>query len=150
MNTNLNLSDALGDSISEEEALSLIKSEPDAFERFQDFAPDDRKTILEFIQGQRGLKIIYDPFFKKIFSPTYHPKRLEGFLSELLEQQVPILAELNDTKEQLTEKDKLLAESQKALTDKDNLLADKDSIIARQLAELAKYKKLYGDNNISK
>lgn len=65
-------------------------------------------------------------------------------------------AELSDTKEQLAEKDKLLAESQKALTDKDNLLADKDSIIARQLAdnenllaELAKYKELYGDNNIS-
>ena len=81
MNTHLNLSDALGDSISEEEALSLIKSEPDAYERFQDFAPNDRKTILEFIQGQRGLKITYDPFFKKVFSPTYHPERLEGFLS---------------------------------------------------------------------
>ena len=66
-------------------------------------------------------------------------------------------AELNDTKEQLAEKNKLLAENQKALTDKDNLIADKESIIAKQLAdrenllaELAKYKELYGDNNISK
>ena len=91
MNTHLNLSDALGDSIPEDEALSLIKSEPDAYDRFQNFAPNDRKTILEFIQGQRGLKITYDPFFKKILSPTYHPKRLEGFLSELLGQQVHII-----------------------------------------------------------
>ena len=91
MNTHLYLSDALGDSIPEDEALSLIKSEPDAYDRFQNFAPNDRKTILEFIQGQRGLKITYDPFFKKILSPTYHPKRLEGFLSELLGQQVHII-----------------------------------------------------------
>ena len=55
MNTYLNLSDALGNSISENEALSLIKSEPEAYERFQSFAPNDRKTILEFVQGQRGL-----------------------------------------------------------------------------------------------
>ena len=64
MNTHLYSSDALGDSIPEDEALSLIKSEPDAYDRFQNFAPNDRKTILEFIQGQRGLKITYDPFFK--------------------------------------------------------------------------------------
>ena len=57
MNTYLNLSDSLGNSISENEALSLIKSEPEAYERFQSFAPNDRKTILEFVQGQRGLKI---------------------------------------------------------------------------------------------
>ena len=67
MNTHLNLSDALGNSISEDEALSLIKSELEAYERFQSFAPNDRKNLLEFIQGQRGLKITYDPFFKKIF-----------------------------------------------------------------------------------
>ena len=91
MNTRLNLSDALGDSISEEEALTHIKSEPEAYERFLNFTPNDRKIILEFIQGQRGLKITYDPFFKKIFSPTYHPERLESFLSELLGQQVHIL-----------------------------------------------------------
>ena len=91
MNTHLNLSDALGNSISEDDALSLIKSEPEAYERFQSFSPNDRKTLLEFIQGQRGLKITYDPFFKKIFSPTYHPERLEGFLSELLGQKVHII-----------------------------------------------------------
>ena len=73
------LSDAFGKSISKEEALSLIKSEPEAYERFQNFAPNEREKILAFIQGQRGLKITYDPFFRKIFSPMFHPERLESF-----------------------------------------------------------------------
>ena len=87
------LSDAFGKSISKEEALSLIKSEPEAYERFQNFAPNEREKILAFIQGQRGLKITYDPFFRKIFSPRFHPERLESFLSELLQQKVHILKE---------------------------------------------------------
>lgn len=91
MNKKPNLSDALGDAISKAEALSLIKSEPEAYERFQNFTPDERENILAFIRGQRGLKISYDPFFKKIFSPSVHPKRLESLLSELLQQKVHII-----------------------------------------------------------
>ena len=96
MSNKRNLSDALGESISTEEALSLIKSEPEAYERFQNFATDEQKKILAFIQGQRGLKITYDPFFRKIFSPKFHPERLESFLSELLQQKVHILKERNE------------------------------------------------------
>lgn len=74
---------------------------------------------------------------------SYHPftiqLTLEAELSETREQ-------LNDAKEQLAEKDKLLADSQKALADNQKTLAEKDSIIARQLAELAKYKELYGNS----
>ena len=74
MSNKRKLSDALGESISTEEALSLIKSEPESYERFQHFSPDEQEKILAFIQGQRGLKITYDPFFKKIFSPKFQSR----------------------------------------------------------------------------
>lgn len=53
--------------------------------------------------------------------------------------QLILEAELSETREQLSD-------AREQLSEKDKLLADKDNIIAQQLAELAKYKKLYGNS----
>lgn len=78
------LSDVLGKCCSPEDALKLVMRSEDAYQRFLLFPPREQQRILSFMEGQRGLKITYDSFFRTIMSPLLHPHRLESFLSELL------------------------------------------------------------------
>ncbi len=75
---------------SEEDVLSNLRKYPDAYNKFQGLRPENQKEILLFLQGQKGIKITYDPFFQTIFNPSMHPERLEDFLSTLLKQPVKI------------------------------------------------------------
>ena len=56
---------ALKEPISRNEALQRIQSDPEAYSKFIEFPNEHQEKILEFIQGSRGLPIVYDPFFKK-------------------------------------------------------------------------------------
>ena len=51
---------------------------------------EQQEEFLDFCTGARGVKILYDSFFKEIFSPEYHPERLETILSLLLKKKVII------------------------------------------------------------
>ena len=122
------------------------------YPEFRDFYQE----IAEFRKNPKELIYMYSEALA-IMDRNAIQLTLEAELNDTKAELNDAKAELNDTKEQLAEKNKLLVENQKALTDKDNLIADKESIIAKQLAdrenllaELAKYKELYGDNNISK
>ena len=44
-----------------------------------------------FLKGKKTLPLLYDPFFKKIFSPVEHRERLSELVSCLLGQQVTVL-----------------------------------------------------------
>ena len=50
----------------------------------------NRNDILDFIQGNKGLPILYDGFYKHVFDPERHPERLEDFLSQLFGEPVVI------------------------------------------------------------
>ncbi len=80
----------LGSVITRKEALARIRTDADAYLSFSGFPKEEQEKILDFIQGNRGLPILYDSFFKKIINPETHPERLEQFLSALLEQPVRI------------------------------------------------------------
>ncbi len=80
----------LGPPVTREDALERIRQDQDAFLSFSGFPEKDQEKILEFIQGNRGLPILYDSFFKRIMNPDTHPERLEQFLSALSEQPVRI------------------------------------------------------------
>ena len=82
------LTDVLGAQITYQEALALIAKDPEALHLFMDFPEDYQQQILQFIMGNRGLKIVYDNFFRKIFNPYEHKERLEKFLSAILGQNV--------------------------------------------------------------
>ena len=60
----LTLKEILGNPLSQEEALTLIKSDSDAYTKYLEFKPHEKEHVLEFIQGNRGLPILYDGFFK--------------------------------------------------------------------------------------
>lgn len=60
----MTLKDILGAPIEREEALDRIKSSKVAYEMFTEFSEKDQEDILGFIQGVKGLPILYDTFRK--------------------------------------------------------------------------------------
>ena len=102
------LEELFGKQISRSDAINQLKKSPKAYEKFQNFPPDFQQQILEFIQGIRGLPILYDSFFKSILDPYTTPERLERFLSCLLEQNIRIKGVLTREGTQLVEKGSLV------------------------------------------
>lgn len=102
-NNYLTLQDILGKPISREKALSIIKSDPIAYQDFQNYESKYKEHVLDFIQGNRGLPILYDSFFKNIMDPLNNPERLEAFLSLLLNQSVTVIDVLTKEGSQLAE-----------------------------------------------
>ena len=103
-NTELTLVNVLGDPIPREAVLQEIQMNPKLYEQFMEFPKSLKEEFLAFCEGVRGVKITYDPFFKKIFSPKEHPERLEAFLECILEQPVKIVEVLSREGMQLIEK----------------------------------------------
>lgn len=60
-------------------------------EEFQSWTEEQREEFLDFCTGVRGIKFLYDGFFKEIFDPDATPERLEAFLSLFLGTKVKIL-----------------------------------------------------------
>ena len=58
---------------------------------FASWRKNQQEECLDFCSGARGVKLLYDSFFKEILNPKYAAGRLEEFLSLLLGQQVRIV-----------------------------------------------------------
>lgn len=84
------LSDILGEPFSREQVLALLRQDTKTYRTFQGFPQKEQEKLLSFMEGNRGLQITYDSFFKKIMDPETHPERLENFLSAVLNQKVRI------------------------------------------------------------
>lgn len=80
--------DIFGNSISREDALALIQSEPEAFSKFEPLSVKSKDKILSFIQGNSGLKILNDKCFLLIMNPALYPERLNSMLSAILGEQI--------------------------------------------------------------
>lgn len=86
----LTLSDVLGKQLTRRQALEIIENDYEALRLYSGFPDEFKEQVLNFIMGNRGLKISYDNFFQKIFHPHEHRERLENFLSAILGQSVTI------------------------------------------------------------
>ena len=83
---------------SKEEIRLIIKENLQLEELFQSWDMEQQKEFLEFCSGNKGVRILYDSFFKEILSPENAPERLNELLSLILGQQVKILQVLpNDS-----------------------------------------------------
>ncbi len=87
---NYSLQDILGQTLSREEALASIRSDPKSLSDFLLLSAENKEKILSFIQGNQGIQIMHDTFSQKILDPSLHPERLEDLLSALLDTQVHI------------------------------------------------------------
>ena len=67
-----------------------------------------RQEFLDFCTGDKGVKILYDSFFKEVLNPEYVAGRLEDWLSVLLGEQVKILSVLPNDSTRIADETSLL------------------------------------------
>lgn len=74
----------------EAEILEEIHSSPFLEEQFEEWTQEQQKEFLDICTGVKGVKILYDTFFKEIMDPEYRPERLNRLLSLLLGKSVEV------------------------------------------------------------
>lgn len=90
VSSDISISDILGSRLEKPDVLALLQQDKETYLRFLEFPIEEQEQILTFLEGGRGLPILYDNFFKKIMNPDLHPERLESFLSAILNQTIRI------------------------------------------------------------
>ena len=73
---------------SRQEIMAQINGNPYLNQEFSSWTAARQKEFLDFCTGERGVKIMYDSFFKEIFNPEYHPERLEEVISLVIQEKV--------------------------------------------------------------
>ena len=93
---------------SREEILREIDATVKLTEKFYSWMEAQRQEFLDFCTGVRGIKMLYDSFFKEIMNPETVPERLEEFLSILLNRKVKIVDVLLGDSTRLADEQSLL------------------------------------------
>ena len=76
--------------------------------RFGGWEPEQQEEFLNICTGVKGLKLLYDGFFKEIMNPEYVPKRFNDFLSSLLGQKVRVVKVLPNDSVRIADESSLL------------------------------------------
>ena len=74
-----------------EELLAEIAENRALREMFAGWEKEQQEDFLDICTGVKGLKFLYDGFFKEILNPEYVPERFNDFLSCLLGEKVRVL-----------------------------------------------------------
>ncbi|MBR2401344.1 MAG: PD-(D/E)XK nuclease family transposase [Lachnospiraceae bacterium] len=90
------------------ELLQQIQQTPKLHQQFNSWEEDFRNEFLDFCTGAKGVKILYDPFFKEIMNVEYAPERLEAFLSVILKRKVKIVRALPNDSTRIADETSLL------------------------------------------
>ena len=93
---------------SREEILQRIYTNPRMQQLFESWTVLQQKEFLDFCSGARGIKVLYDSFFKEVMNPEYDPARLESFLTALLNRKVRIKEVLPNDSTRLSDESSLL------------------------------------------
>ena len=93
---------------SREEILARIYSNPKLQQLFESWTVLQQKEFLDFCSGAKGIKVLYDSFFKEVMNPEYDPARLESFLTTLLNRKVRIKEVLPNDSTRLSDESSLL------------------------------------------
>lgn len=91
-----------------EEVLSEIYSRHDLTDTFSHWTKGQQKEFLDFCSGVKGVKMLYDGFFKEIMNPENTPERLNEFLSLLLNQKIQIISVLPNDSTRIADESSLL------------------------------------------
>ena len=93
---------------SREEILQRIYTNSRMQQLFESWTVLQQKEFLDFCSGARGIKVLYDSFFKEVMNPEYDPARLESFLTALLNRKVRIKEVLPNDSTRLSDESSLL------------------------------------------
>lgn len=75
---------------------------------FERWEKNQQEEFLDFCTGVKGVKLLYDAFFKQIMNPETAPKRLEEFISAAIGEKVKILHVLPNESARIAAEDSLL------------------------------------------
>ena len=91
-----------------EEILHEIGSNDALSKKYRQWSEEQQTLFLDYCTGVRGVKLLYDAFFKEIMNPEYTPERLEEFLSFILGTKVKILKVLPNDSSRIADESSLL------------------------------------------
>ena len=73
-----------------QEVLERIEENKELKTLFSSWEKKHQEEFLDYCTGARGVKILYDSFFKYVFNPDCHRERLNTLLSILLKKKVKV------------------------------------------------------------
>ena len=91
-----------------EEVLAEIGKINALQEKFDKWEEEQREEFINLCTGVKGLKLLYDGFFKEVMNPEYVPERLNDFLTHMLRQKVKVLKVLPADSVRIAEESSLL------------------------------------------
>ena len=71
-----------------EQILLEIRSDPALNARYEALSEEAQKEFLDICTGEKGVKILYDSFFRSVMNPELYPNRLQGMLSCILDMEI--------------------------------------------------------------
>ncbi|WP_083655245.1 PD-(D/E)XK nuclease family transposase [Roseburia sp. 499] len=98
----------LGEPRLRNEVIMEIKKNPTVYSKFLTLSEQFQEEMLAFCMGNRGVKISYDPFFKKIFDPETYPSRLSNLLTCIIGEKITVKRALPREHDRLSEAGSLL------------------------------------------
>ena len=73
-----------------EQVLGEINRSVRLSDKYNEWSMEKQELFLNLCTGEKGIKILYDSFFKEIMNPEYEPERMNDLLSVLLNKKVVI------------------------------------------------------------
>ena len=91
-----------------EEVLAEIAKSSMLQTKFDGWEAEQQEEFLNICTGVKGLKLLYDGFFKEVMNPEYVPERLDDFLSQMLRQKVKVVKVLPNDSVRIADESSLL------------------------------------------
>lgn len=105
---NTNLKDFFPMIRERDEILSEISDKPELASTFNVWNQKQQNIFLDICSGARGIKMLYDSFFKEILNPEHNPERLASLLSVLLARKVTVKNVLPNDNERIADESALV------------------------------------------
>ena len=77
-----------------EEILKEINGRDNLKRIYDEWDEQEKNNFLDMCTGAKGVKLLYDSFFKEIMSPEYTPERIGNLLSVLMDRDVKVIETL--------------------------------------------------------
>ena len=90
------------------EVLSELRENTKLWKIFCEWEGKYQQEYLDICTGVKGVKLLYDTYFKAVMNPDTRPERLNDFLSEILGKKVKILKVLPNESAQIAAESSLL------------------------------------------
>jgi len=92
----------------EGDVLKELRENKELWQTFCTWEEKHQKEYLDICTGVKGLKLLYDTYFKAVMNPDTRPERLNDFLSEILGRKIKILKVLPSESARIASESSLL------------------------------------------